>query len=44
MEFYFIMISIMIIVTIIGIFVAIIYFVNYTLGFLYLNNSGSANA
>ena len=30
--------------TIIGIFMAINYFMNYTLGFLYLSSSGSANA
>ena len=40
-EFYFIKIFIMIIVTIIGIFMAIKY---YTLGCLYLSSSGSANA
>ena len=38
------MIFIMIVVTIIGIFTAINYFLIYTLGFLYLNSSGSANA
>ena len=43
-EFYFIMIFIMIVVTIIGIFLAINYFLNYTVGFLYLNIFGSANA
>ena len=42
--FYFIMIFIMINVTIIGIFMSIHYFLNYTLGFLYLSSSGSANA
>ena len=42
--FYFIMIFIMIVVTIIGILMAIYYFLNYTLGFLYLSSSGSANA
>ena len=34
----------MIVVTVIRIFMAINYFLNYTLGFLYLNSSGSANA
>ena len=34
----------MIVVTIIGIFMAIHYFLNYTLGFLQLSSSGSANA
>ena len=34
----------MIIVTIIGIFMAIHYFLNYTLGFMQLSSSGSANA
>ena len=34
----------MIIVTIIGIFMAINYFLNYTLGFLYLCSSSPANA
>ena len=43
-EFYFIMIFIMIVVTIIGIFMATNYFLNYTLDFLYLSSSGSANA
>ena len=43
-EFYFIMISTMIVVIIVGIFMAINYFLNYTLGFLYLSTSGSANA
>ena len=43
-EFYFIMIFIMIAVTIVGIFMAINYFLDYTLGFLYLSSSGSANA
>ena len=38
------MIFIMKVVTIIGIFMAINYFLNYTLGFLYLSSSGSANA
>ena len=38
------MIFFMIVVTIIGIFMAINYFFNYTLGFLYLNIFGSANA
>ena len=38
-EFYF-----MIVVTIIGIFMAINNFLNYTLGSLYLSSSGSANA
>ena len=38
------MIVIMVVVTIIGIFMAIIYFLIYTLGFLYIRNSGSANA
>ena len=38
------MIFIMITVTIIVIFMAIHYFLNYTLGFLYLSSSGSANA
>ena len=42
-EFYFIIIFIMIIVTIIGIVMAINHFLNYTLGFLYLSSSGSAN-
>ena len=37
-ELYFIMI----VVTIIGIFMAINYFLNNTLGFLYLSSSGSA--
>ena len=36
------MIFIMIVVTIIGIFKAINYLLIYTLGFLYINNSGSA--
>ena len=35
---------IMIVVTITGIFMAINYQLIYTLGFLYINNSGSANA
>ena len=43
-ELYFNMIFIMTIVTIIGVFMAINYFSNYTLGFLYLSSSGSANA
>ena len=43
-EFYFIMIFIIIVVTIVEIFMAINYFLNYTLGFLYLSISGSANA
>ena len=43
-EFCFIVISIKIVVTTIGIFMAINYFLNYTLGFLYLSSSGSANA
>ena len=43
-EFYFIMIFIMIVVTIIGIFMTINYFLEYTLVFLYLSSSGSANA
>ena len=34
----------MIVVAIIGIFMAISYFLNHTLGFLYLSSSGSANA
>ena len=34
----------MIIVTIIGIFMAINYLLIYTLGFLYISSSGSANA
>ena len=34
----------MIVVTIIAIFTAINYFLIYTLGFLYLSSSGSANA
>ena len=38
------MIFIMIVVTIIGIFMAINYFLIYTLGFLYISSSGSANA
>ena len=38
------MIFIMIVVTIIGIFMAIDYFLNNTLGFLYPSSSGSANA
>ena len=42
-EFYFIMIFIMI-VTIIGIFMVINDFLNYTSRFLYLSNFGSANA
>ena len=44
MEFYFIMIFIMIVVTFTGIFMAINYLLIYTLGFLYISNSGSANA
>ena len=43
-EFCFIMIFIMIVVTIIGIFMAIKYFFNYTLAFLYISSSGPANA
>ena len=43
-EFYFIMIFIIMVVTIFGIFMSIDYFLNYTLGFLYLSSSGSANA
>ena len=43
-ELYFIMIFIMLVVNIIGIFMAINYFLNYTLDFLYLSSSGSANA
>ena len=43
-EFYFITISIMIVVTISGIFMAINYFLNYTLCFLYLSYSGSASS
>ena len=46
-EFYFVMIFIMIVVTIIGIFMAINYFLNNlnnTLGFLYRSSSNSANA
>ena len=43
-EFYFIMTFIIIVVTIIGIFMAINYFLNYTLGFPYLNIFGFANA
>ena len=42
--FDFIMIFIMIVVTIIGIFLAITYLLIYTLGFLYISSSGSANA
>ena len=42
-EFYLIMIFIMIVVTIIGIFIAINYLLIYSLGFLYLRSSGSAN-
>ena len=38
------MIFIMIVVTITGIFMAINYLLIYTLGCLYINNSGSANA
>ena len=38
------MISIMIVVTIFGIFMTIHYILNYTLGFLLLSSSGSANA
>ena len=34
----------MIVVTITGIFMAIIYLLIYTLGFCYMNNYGSANA
>ena len=43
-EFSFIMIFIVIDVTIIGIFMAIHYLLNYTLSFLQLSSSGSANA
>ena len=43
-EFYFIKIFIMIVVTITGLFMAINYLLIYTLGFLYISNSGSANA
>ena len=43
-KFYFIMIIIMIVVTITEIFMANNYFLNYTLGFIYLSSSGSANA
>ena len=43
-EFYFSMIFIMIVLTITGMFMAINYFLNDTLGFLYLISSGSANA
>ena len=43
-EFYCIMIFIMIVLTIVGIFMTINYFLNYTLDFLYLSSSGSANA
>ena len=43
-EFYFIMIFIMIVVNIIRIFMAIIYLLNYSLDFRYLSSSGSANA
>ena len=35
---------IMIVVTVIGIFMAINYLLIYTLGFFYISNSGSANA
>ena len=38
------MISIMIVVTIIGILMAINYLLIYTLGFIYISSSGSANA
>ena len=38
------MISVMIVVTITGIFMAINYLSIYILGFLYISNSGSANA
>ena len=38
------MIFIMIVVTVTGIFMAINYLLIYTLGFLYISNSGSANA
>ena len=44
MEFYFTMLFIMIVMTIIEILMAIDYFLNYTLSFLCLNSSGSANA
>ena len=43
-EFYFIRIFILIVVTIIGIFMALNYLLIYTLGFLYKSSSGSANA
>ena len=43
MEFYFIMIFIMIVVSITGIFMVINYLLIYTLGFLYISSSGSAN-
>ena len=43
-ELYFIMIFIMIVVTIIGIFMAINKLLIYTFGFYYLSSSGSANA
>ena len=43
-EFDFIMIFIIIVVTIIGIFMAINYHLIYILGFLYISSSGSANA
>ena len=43
-EFYFIKIFIMKVVTIIGILMAILYLLKYTLGFLWLSRFGSANA
>ena len=43
-ELYFIMIFIMIVVTIIGIFMAINYLLIYTSGFLYISSFASANA
>ena len=43
-EFYFILIFTMIVVTIIGIFMAINYLLIYTLGFLYIISFGSGNA
>ena len=44
LEFYFIMNFIMIVVIIFRIFMAINYLLIYTLGFLYISSSGSANA
>ena len=41
---FYIMIFSMIVVTISGIFMAINYLLMYTLGFLYISHSGSANA